>query len=261
MYLKVYHFMKNSDNNVGNHNGVVINIKRRIIMLGITNNLYFPKLVYLETVTLNHPESPREISVFKLDWSKMDEILKKKHFEWKEKYWPKENIPYIEPLPEIYEKIISNLLFALDRNYLNEIHRCCRRANEEWNISRPFDTVIRDMCLEPAISCVYVAFKLLADCTFDNETKYFSRDYDLRFIVPHLMGYRFWCHQTGRGMIMEHSKIDKLTSGLPFYKKQLADKINEMVFELKKHNEELDKAYEPIMQPLKGTNQNTEFSQ
>jgi hypothetical protein len=84
-------------------------------------------------------------------------------------------------------------------------------AMTEWSINRPFDTTIKEMCHSPAIKCIQVAFELIADCAYDEKDNYFLR-VDNKYLIAPLLMFRFWQHQTGSGMIKEHSNFHKLQS-------------------------------------------------
>ncbi len=55
------------------------------------------------------------------------------------------------------------------------------------------------MCLRVPFSYIRVAFGLLSDCIFDGGKGYWDRGN--RRESACLMLYKFWCHQTGRGIL------------------------------------------------------------
>ena len=120
------------------------------------------------------------------------------------------NFPGI--MPKYYMEWMDKKLFCISASYMTEIKRNAMRAFEEWVvINRPFDTMIREMCLLPAIAHVAVAFKLIEDCAYNPSTKYFDRG-DLNKILRYAMMFRFWSHQTGMGLIEDHSEFKILES-------------------------------------------------
>jgi hypothetical protein len=65
------------------------------------------------------------------------------------------------------------------------------------------------MCLETANAHVMVAFSLLADCMYDAKKQYFCRGF-LKQLYRTTMLYKFWSHQTGRGLLRIKSGLDEL---------------------------------------------------
>jgi hypothetical protein len=59
----------------------------------------------------------------------------------------------------------------------------------------------------------------VCDCAYDEETNYFYRA-DNKYLLPHLLLFRFWQYQTGSGCILNHANFEKLESILAFRKQQ-----------------------------------------
>ncbi len=227
-------------------------------MLKERTPLFFPEIKFVrdDKIINKTTKESKTISIYKLDWSKCEEIKQENHKKWQKQYYPKCNVPWVDALPKKWMDETSSQLFAITNSYMSEIRRNCHRAIEEWNIQRSFDTCIRDMCLIPAIGHVYVSFKLLCDCLYDNKNYYFLRD--CTNILPHAMLYRFWHHQTGRGLVQDHSYFEKLYNRMsrifdikdPQITKrdmEIANKISEFIVDIKKHEEDfIFKAYEKI---------------
>jgi hypothetical protein len=178
------------------------------------NAFVFPHLVFLKDVSFRSwSEQGKTTKLYKFDWEKFDEAILKEHIAWNAKSWPNTTFPFVQKFNSYYETILRSLRFAIPQHYLTEIRRMTQMAVMEWGVNRPFDTNIRDMCLGPAIKCIQVAFELIADCAYDEETNYFLR-VDNKYVLPHMLLFRFWQHQTGSGMIMEHSDFNKIESRL-----------------------------------------------
>jgi len=173
------------------------------------HSLLFPSLVRQGETTFRSWSSDlqdKTTTVYKLDWTKLDE-LKKEQFLDKA---PCSDTRFPGTLPESYDTWIKSLQFTIPTHYLDEIRRCTRMALIEWNTERRFDTMIREICLIPAEAYAYVAFRLLADCLYDPDTNYFYRKED-KIIVPQALLYKFWAFQTGRGLIKDHARFEKIT--------------------------------------------------
>lgn len=179
-------------------------------MFRLIHPLYFPRLIRSgETTFKAHSDVSRSTSIYKLDWDEVDRIKKDN--------WEKRTLissdqplpPFPGTLPDEYAWV-KDLRYALPRNYLDQIRHCARQAMEIWGKEYGFDTMIREICLEPAIAHSYVAFRLVSDCIYDESTNYWSRD-DSRIIVPQALLYKFWIHQTGRGMVRDHAYFEKIT--------------------------------------------------
>ena len=181
-------------------------------MLGLQHSLDFPKLVYVKDVNFksrSETDESKSSQLYRLDWTSFDRKQKEKFEKWRDENWKDHGMEYVPSLPENYDKWMDGLRFAINHSYKNEIYRNTRRSLEEWGIKRSFDTVIREMCLKPAEMHVEVAFKLIADCMYDEDTNYFYRG-SARAILSHALLYRFWFHQTGRGLVKVKAEWDKL---------------------------------------------------
>jgi len=177
-------------------------------MLHVSQPLYFPSLHrFGETTFKSHSDSENVTGLYTLDWDKVDKTKKESFMKWKTTRTSDAKFP--GTLPEEYDNWVKQLTFAIPRHYLKEITSNTYKALIEWSSEYPFDTNIREMCLVPAIGHVYVAFDLIADCLYDATTNYFSRD-PKKTITAQVMLYKFWSLQTGRGLIRDHAKFDKI---------------------------------------------------
>ena len=181
-------------------------------MLDMHNKLSFPRLQYVKKSVLIKKryenvsphtnkdqweeigEEAKPVSLFKLDWS-----------NHRTRYL-KDDLA----LPKEWGKHFDDLLFVLNKSYLNEIHRQSEMAFTEWARSRSFDTMIRDVCLEPVTAHIWVAFRLICDCIFDDERKYYREHDWVRNLSANALVYRFWHGQTGDGLLWYKSKMDKV---------------------------------------------------
>jgi len=178
----------------------------------------FPHLTFLKDVSFKSwSEQNKTTKLYKLDWDSFDCAILKRYIEWNEKYWPGMPLPFIHKFDDYYENLLQSLKFAIPNHYLTEIRRVTQKALLEWNQERHFDTCVRDMCLGPAIKFIQVAFRLIADCTYDENTNYFFRANN-KYLLDHMLMFRFWQHQTGSGNLEDHSDFDKLKSKLNWLK-------------------------------------------
>ncbi len=240
--------------------------KKGFIMLYVNHRFLFPSLVYQRDFVIKGPPASegdsdkgfvvksskpgwtKKVRLYKLDWDNIELEKEKRHKKWRGEQWPDIKVPYIRTLPEEIDEELKNYVFALDKGYLNEIRRCSQQGLHEWNVPRPFDTVIREMCLEVPQSYIKVAFGLLSDCVLDEETGYW--EHGNRRVIACLMLYKFWCHQTGRGLLIdrkfsgwehEYAWMNKWSTDM--VAKSKAEKINELLTE---HQKQLDDAYAEI---------------
>lgn len=136
--------------------------------------LRFPKLVNTgETTTSLHDE---ELTKYHLDWSELDESKRKHQESWYMKHlynlteyerdiflnrvlpkcdWDAWNRPV--KYDYVSEKI--EYLYITD-HYYKEIMHFKELGNSEWKRNRPFDTYLREMCLEPANAYISMYFNL-----------------------------------------------------------------------------------------------------
>lgn len=165
------------------------------------HGLLFPTLIRVgETSFKSWSDSEKAAtSLYQLSWDPVDKI--------KTDRWNKGDFP--GTLPEKYDSWVKDMTFAIPQHYLMEVRRTARLSVLEWCTSRPFDTMVREICLEPAVSYAYVSFRLVADCLYDSDTNYFYRGND-KILAPQAMLYKFWSHQTGRGLLRAFSRFDKI---------------------------------------------------
>ena len=174
--------------------------------------LFFPKLVWCKEVATATPRS-RKHNIFQLDWDAHEARLRAIHEKWQDRLKNSSTAKREKWEPALLEPwagIVREQKYAIDERYRDAIRDHSEQAVSGWgeNGDRSFDTYIRDMCLEPAICHVAVAFKLLVDCTFDEKTKQFSRDRP--YWLSQALLYTFWHKQTGAGLLWEHSEMDEL---------------------------------------------------
>jgi len=179
----------------------------------------FPHLIYLKDVNFKKAGPPGSkgkdttTSLYRLDWENLDLFKQQKHAEWNKTQWPNSIVSIDFKLDSYYEDLLQSLRFALPHHYLDEIHEHTQKTVSEWSKERRFDTVIREMCLQPAIEHARVAFGLVCDCVFDEKTNYYLRA-DNKYILVHLLLYRFWMGQTGRGCVQRHAEFPWLKERL-----------------------------------------------
>lgn len=130
------------------------------------------KLPQLIGVNNNYLDAKFQLSEYKLDWTGF------------------------EKLPDPYEDQIQNLHFAMTTPYVMEAKRNAQTAKAEWSMCRPFDTVIREACLKPAIAHVDTYFMLIWDCVFNDDYQDYSLSYEQSYL-RNAMVYKMWLGQTG----------------------------------------------------------------
>ena len=214
-------------------------------------SLRFPRLVHLREA--KNFRSERSMSIYKLDWSKMEESLKENHECQRREVNPAPQArtyhDFFPALPDKYMKWVDDLQFALSSGYRREIVRTSNAALNEWSIERPFDTCIREYCLRPSHQFVNVAFRLLEDSIYDSEKNYFDRS-DRKYTAKNLMLYRFWFHQTGWGLIWERSELNEKQTILNHkiwkgwetsYSGEVERIYQELIDDMKEHEENFKK--------------------
>jgi len=205
-------------------------------MLRFNQGFSFPSLVRQDEVNFSSwsdKNKSKKTTIYKVDWDRVDKKKEDDWYKWMARKTDRLNSssnsiyandddkstvnvnvnsfrPFPGTIPEEYDNWVKNLVFAIPRNYIKEIRRCARLALVEWCTERNFDTMIRDICLMPAIAYTYVAFRLIADCAYDPKKNYFYRGDD-QTIMPQAMLYKFWSYQTGRGLVQDHSYFKKIT--------------------------------------------------
>jgi hypothetical protein len=170
-----------------------VGLSREVSMLSVKNKLDFPRIAHAgksEWVSGSSKKTSTNVNLYNLDWS--SGILMTV---------PRLSVGFIESL--------SRFKFKIDSNYMRQIKFHAKAAAECWDSpsDEGFDTVIRDWCREPAVAHVWAAFRLLGDCVYDPETKYFSRE-DSKVLASY-MAYAFWhMSSVGYGLVSEFSRID-----------------------------------------------------
>lgn len=189
-----------------------------------TKNLVFPTLALHDFD--EHDTPCGRAHVYSLDWRPLEKARRNSFDRWWKKHGkaraekeaaegPDEygtvQKEYNTALPAAYDAQIKNMYFLLDKEYQREIVHHARLALLEWTKDRCFDTSIRDICLEPAIKHVEVAFTLIADCLFDPDTKKrVSYKRDISNYWKHAALYKFWHRQTGSGLLWGFSGMKRL---------------------------------------------------
>lgn len=168
------------------------------------NNFVFPQIKFLRKDKVKN----KEVNIYKLDWSNFDKHTQKNHLDWAKNYWPNENIKFIKYLPEEIDNHYCNLQFAIPDNYLEQIRNHARLANDGWKTYKGFDTVIRQLMVQPAISHVFVCFQLVCDCLYDDVNKSYLRDDIIKPLSNKILTYKFWGTYTGRGTLFKRSTLD-----------------------------------------------------
>jgi len=181
---------------------------RRCVMISF-NSLLFPRFVFQEEVTLRDSKVP----FYKLHWDEIDKIRRErfvKSIADGVEGIPVENLYPFTTLPHPYNKWVKDMTFAISNTYMEEIRRYARLGIFEWSRHKPIsDTMIRDICLEPAIQYIYVAFRLIVDCMYDKKVQYYYRGPDKAY-APQALLYKFWSFQTGSGLIKDHAQFRRI---------------------------------------------------
>lgn len=157
-----------------------------------------------------------------LDWSFLDEYKKSKHISWIYNFAEVKNEFDIKAInqiideeinweeynyPTFYKSVYEEFeLIKIPKNYYDEIIHFRDLSISEWNRQRPFDTNVREKCLEASISSVDIFFHLIYNCAFMFNTEF--RGNSNLDIIKSLWLYRFWKHQTGGGLLISRSTKD-----------------------------------------------------
>ena len=183
---------------------------------------YYPRLIHLGDAEFKSrvqkkqllPPVPVKVSIkplFKLDWEPVDKLKIEQYLKWRDQYWSEakefwpKKVP--ETLPKEYEWV-SDLTYAIPKSYQDEIEHFTALSIVEWSRKRSFDTVIREMCLDVREKAINCAFKLIADCIYDEEKKGWARSN--KFLTKHLLMYKFWREVTGRGLVYDHAEFERI---------------------------------------------------
>lgn len=216
-------------------------------MLSHYNRLLFPRLRYLGEAKLEHPSGKHGSTrgLFQLDWTQCDSIKLDDHVKWARDHHPEKDLPFVNTLPPIIDETVKSQFFALDEPYLKAIRSHSRMARDVWGNRYSMDTMARERAMQPADALVHSALWLLADCAYDPETKYYIRT-TTKIILPHAMAWKFWQHQTGRGLLWRKARLDDLEdrrghlgNDSPDFKAMIDDFISRM----REHQDELYAAY------------------
>jgi hypothetical protein len=238
-------------------------------MLKLYHQLYFPVLKYEGSVKFNRPiktnAKNKETTIFSLDWFKKESITRQKHEKWLQKTHLDKNISFIEDLPQKWDDYVRTRVYAIPAHYLDKIREESWKGLTEWNNSHinSFDTMIKEICLIPALAHIKVVFKLLADCVFDgsisnweNGNRYYSRSLEDNYLLSHLLIYKFWSHQTGRGLLYFNADIEKIEQQKERLKKgidgqnnsvEVIKVLDDFLTDLEKHEQKKDRAYKSIL--------------
>lgn len=184
-------------------------------MLGTRTNFVYPRLVLKDLdISPMPPHATREdivarYSMCVLDWERQEDVVRLRF----EQHDARKNNPdwvYTPTLPEPYDTIVKAAVFAINKDFLNEITRNVQCAWKEFNTWRRLGSSnLSELGWGAGIEHLWYAFYLLGDCAYDSETNWFVRG-PKKSILQFAMPFKFWGHQTGDGMIWEHAKLDRL---------------------------------------------------
>jgi hypothetical protein len=194
---------------------------------------YVPCLSHLDheitIATGSGGESPA-YQLYKLDWGLVDSYKANQYRTWVQDHWhnrfPKElEGQHPGTLPPILDQVICSLTYAIPPAYHREVTHFSQLYYMDRLRQRPFDTVIREMCLNVSQAAINCAFKLLADCICDIATashgklsksgRWFRRiatelgTLD-KWVIQCLIMYKFWRGATGHGLTWDHAELDKI---------------------------------------------------
>lgn len=128
------------------------------------------------------------------------------------------------PIPPAYRPL-TEVALLVPNEYGAEFRRCLSRAEEEFGIPRLFDTEVREFCLDPAISHIEVAFRLLAYCAVESvrrdafgelvpASEEVFRPGSTRSLQDPLLAsamlWRFWSNQTGSALVPQFARASYL---------------------------------------------------
>lgn len=186
----------------------------------LRNSLVFPKMVFIEG--MNEGGGQERICKYKLDWGFFDQKMQQQYTYWRNKWQSDSGMPDdIAPsLPEKYNKEVKEYKYTVSDSMYHEIQNSAMKAAEEWSRYTNFDSDIRDVLHGPAIEYVRCAFTLLA-CSIEGLPN-FSNDKELVIPITAML-YKFWVHQTGRGMALRNSGFYEIYNKA----KNISQKIND----------------------------------
>lgn len=218
--------------------------------------IHLPHLKKIDEATVKHPEKPFKGNLFILEWNSI-EFRKFSKFEQFLRSWditdPNEiNERFPGTTSNTNYEFTNKMKFVISNTYLNQIRNNVLQAYNSLVSVDIDDTMIREYCMKPSEMNIQVAFFLIADCLFDEETNYFDRKYHINHITSSLL-WRYWSFSTGRGLLRKRCLIDELENNLKYsnsiYEKSIYYYIKDFDYWL----EELDKAYDFV-----GIPENTE---
>lgn len=187
-------------------------LSRRKVM-----SLVFPKIAYVRGGKIvwqskagtGRARRPKDIELYRLDWDAFEKDLRREDRTG----WYVRRRPDLDrsALPPRYEKMLRDATFAISPEYMLEVRRNAERALDEWETERPFDTIVREHCLEPGIAHAESAFYLLEDCLFNPELHYWlNHDTLEKRVMLEAMLLKFWTGQTGPGLVWSFAHMDRL---------------------------------------------------
>lgn len=168
-----------------------------------------PSRKYVIPQLLQIERRKRAAPIYRVDWEKFDRKIADKFTDWKQQFWPEEDIPYVKPLPDVYEELLGEMVYSIDRQHMDEIHYQVLAFWQTMSRVIDFGSHMDEICKEPAFAHMWSAFQILADCAFDIHQGRYLRGYK-KIILPHVIAFKFWFRQTGRGYIWELSRLSEL---------------------------------------------------
>ena len=105
-------------------------------MLDLSCPLYFPKFSHAGQATFKAwSDSKKKTNLYKLDWSKVEEIKASRFNKWAEKRSPVPKFP--GDLPEVYDEWLKKFTFAIPNHYMDRINDFSQQAHLGWSARYP----------------------------------------------------------------------------------------------------------------------------
>jgi hypothetical protein len=158
---------------------------------------------------------------------------------------------FLPTLPEPYDTLVKNVVFALPVPVEREIRYFARTAKEVWEEERALPAVMNDMCLEVGLVSANVALNIVCSHIENKEDKVAT------LINAHAVMYKFWNgqvnsqmvkRQAGFGVLQEHINSEEVSTD---DKKRLLE-FTEAIAQYEQARQELFKKFVKEQQPDQG---------
>lgn len=222
-------------------------------MLKFNSNHYvFPDINYYKS--LNNSKNPKnEIKLTKLNWDYSEGKKRGNYSKWQTETG-NTYLEFVPSLPDNWNDFLNNQVFSMNQETLDEIRFHVNQGIDNSD-RKKLPYIHENFTFESTTKSFEIAFRILADCLYDEEKMNWAND-SKKSLVASILLYKFWAHQIKYSEVLKLSLIDKLKEKYLDEYEKTDSKLKEEYFkkynnsfgfnfleDIEKHNKQLINSY------------------